>query len=65
MKTLFKLVTVLAIIAQLISCTTAGTTLAFDDEKTDSNYSLSTKKKETKGDSFDKVFDDDKDDLPF
>jgi len=38
---------------------------AFDDEKTDSNYSLSTKKKETKGDTFDKVFDDDKDDLPF
>ena len=35
----------------------------FDDEKTDSNYSLSTKKKETKGDKFDKVFDDS--DLPF
>ena len=37
--------------------------VAFDDEKTDSNYSLSTKKKETKGDKFDEMFD--KDDLPF
>ena len=34
MKKLFKVVTALAIIAQLTSCTTTGTTLAFDDEKT-------------------------------
>jgi len=37
---------------------------AFDDEKTDSNYSLSTKKKETKGDKFDEMFDKE-DGLPF
>ena len=34
MKTLFKLITVLAINAQLITRTTAWTTLAFDEEKT-------------------------------
>jgi hypothetical protein len=43
--------------------------VAFDDEKTDSNYSLSTKKKETKVDKFDDVFNDDdeitSDKLPF
>ena len=42
--------------------------VAFDDEKVDSNYSLSTKKKETKGDKFDDVFNDDEitsDNLPF
>ncbi len=43
--------------------------VAFDDEKTDSNYSLSTKKKETKADKFDDVFNDDNeitsDNLPF
>ncbi len=42
--------------------------VAFDDEKTDSNYSLSTKKKETKVDKFDDVFNDDEitsDKLPF
>lgn len=30
----------------------------FDDEKVESNYSLSTKKKETNGDKFDAMFDD-------
>ena len=44
---------------------TSEPAVAFDDEKTDSNYSLSTKKKETKTDKFDQVFDDNKDDLPF
>jgi hypothetical protein len=39
-------------------------TVAFDDEKVDSNYSLSTKKKETKGDKFDQMFDNE-DGLPF
>ena len=38
--------------------------VAFDDEKVDSNYSLSTKKKETKGDKFDQMFDNE-DGLPF
>ena len=37
---------------------------AFDDEKVDSNYSLSTKKKETKADKFDQMFEDESD-LPF
>lgn len=37
---------------------------AFDDEKVESNYSLSTKKKETNGDKFDAMFDDESD-LPF
>tara|TARA_B100000035_G_scaffold304623_1_gene304575 strand:- start:503 stop:1333 length:831 start_codon:yes stop_codon:yes gene_type:complete len=36
----------------------------FDDEKTDSNYSLSTKKKQTKVDKFDEMFDKE-DGLPF
>ena len=36
----------------------------FDDEKVDSNYSLSTKKKETKADKFDQMFEDESD-LPF
>ena len=34
----------------------------FDDEKNDSNYSLSTKEKKTKVDKFDEMFDDD---MPF
>ena len=38
--------------------------VAFDDEKTDSNYSLSTKKKQTKVDKFDEMFDKE-DGLPF
>jgi len=38
----------------------------FDDEKVESNYSLSTKGKKTNGDKFDEIFDnDDEDDLPF
>ena len=37
---------------------------AFDDEKVDSNYSLSTKKKETKADKFDQMFEDESD-FPF
>jgi len=39
----------------------------FDDEKVESNYSLSTKGKKTNGDKFDEVFDndDDEDGLPF
>jgi len=37
---------------------------AFDDEKPESNYSLSTKKKETKADKFDEMFDKE-DGLPF
>ena len=44
---------------------TSEPAVAFDDEKTDSNYSLSTKKKETKGDKFDQAFGEEKDDLPF
>ena len=38
--------------------------VGFDDEKPESNYSLSTKKKETKVDKFDEMFDKE-DDLPF
>tara|TARA_R110000796_G_scaffold250480_1_gene379497 strand:+ start:1730 stop:2560 length:831 start_codon:yes stop_codon:yes gene_type:complete len=37
----------------------------FSDDKVDSNYSLSTKKKETKTDKFDAMFDEESDDLPF
>ena len=48
---------------------TSEPAVGFDDEKTDSNYSLSTKEKKTKSDKFDDVFgDDDKitsDNLPF
>ena len=36
----------------------------FDDEKVESNYSLSTKKKETKADKFSEMFDEE-DGLPF
>ena len=38
--------------------------VGFDDEKPESNYSLSTEKKETKADKFDEMFDKE-DDLPF
>ena len=38
--------------------------VGFDDEKPESNYSLSTKKKETKADKFDEMFDKE-DNLPF
>jgi len=38
--------------------------VGFDDEKSESNYSLSTKKKETKADKFDEMFDKE-DGLPF
>ena len=37
----------------------------FSDDKVDSNYSLSNKKKETKSDKFDAMFDEENDDLPF
>jgi hypothetical protein len=41
---------------------TSEPAVGFDDEKTESNYSLSTKEKKSKVDKFDEMFDDD---MPF